>query len=172
MTDLYVQGLSPALQQGVIHVEKGEFDQAWRAFAQYLAQEPGSAIASSYLGMLSALKAGKLYEGLDRCIEAVKKDPQEALLYLNLSRCYLAAGDRYQAVRALHKGLKLKSPHHGMLVNYYKAMGMRRKPVLGFLSRNNMANVFLGKLTWRWKGHETNFRQPSPGSRRKSLRMP
>lgn len=157
MTDLYVQGLSPTLHQGVALVEKGEFDQAWRTFSQYLTQEPTSAIASSYLGMLLAVKAGKVYEGLERCLDAQKRDAQEALVYLNLSRCYLAAGDRYQAVRALHKGLKLKSPHHGMLVNFYKAMGMRRRPVVGFLSRDNPLNIALGRLTWKWKGRNIHY---------------
>jgi tetratricopeptide (TPR) repeat protein len=172
MTDLYVQGLSPTLHQGVLCVEKGEFEQAWRIFSSHLQQEPNSAISISYLGMLMALKGGQLYEGLEKCLEAAKRDPHEALIYLNLSRCYLAAGDRYQAIRAIHKGLKMKSPHQGILVNYYKAMGMRRKPVLRFLNRNNPLNVMLGRITWRFKGRDPGFRQSNLATHRKNARTP
>lgn len=133
-------------------MERGEFDQAWKVFSQLNAREPGNAIVLSYLGMLQSIKAGKVFEGLDICIMACKKDPQEALIYLNLSRCYLAAGDRYQAVRSIHRGLKLKSPHMGILVNFYKAMGMRRKPVLRFLHRDNPLNIALGRFTWKFAG--------------------
>lgn len=152
MDDFCVHHLSPATQQGVIAVERGEFDQACKIFNHLNAQEPGNAIVLSYVGMLQSLQGGRIYEGLDLCLLAHQKDPEEALVYLNLSRCYLAAGDRYQAIRAIHRGLKLKSPHAGILVNFYKAMGMRRKPVLRFLHRDNPLNVALGRITWRMKG--------------------
>ena len=89
--------------------------------------------------MIQALLGAAVTEGLDLCQEAVRQDPDEPLCYLNLAKAYMA----------IHRGMRLRSPHRQRLLDYYKTIGVRRKPVLAFLSRDNPLNEFLGRLSWR-----------------------
>lgn len=154
MADLELQDLPLRLKEGVQLVERGALDKGRALFEGYLEIHPESALALSYAGMLRTVKDGLIHEGLDMCREAARRDPQEALCFLNLARAYLAMGDRYQCVRAVNKGLKLRSPHREYLNAFYSTIGRRRNPPIGFLSRNNPINALLGKLSWRLEGRK------------------
>jgi len=152
MADLELQELPQRLQEGVILVERGALDQAQMIFAGYLERHPESSVSLSYAGLLACMKDRQASKGLQFCQEAVRRDPGEALCHLNLSKIYFTVGDRYQCVRSLHRGLKIRSPYRPLLMGFYRTIGLRRKPVLPFLSRNNVLNNLLGRLTWRLKG--------------------
>ena len=111
-------------------VERGELDEATRLFEGYLELNSESALALSYVGMLKAVQGGHVTEGISLCQQALKKDPREVLCYLNLAKAYLTSGDRYLCVRTLHKGLKIRSPHRELLLNFHKTIGVRRSPVI------------------------------------------
>ena len=53
--------------------------------------------------------------------------------------------ERRLAVNTIERGLKLDPDHKGLL-ELKQEIGARRKPVLGFLGRDNPLNVFLGRL--------------------------
>ena len=149
MADLEITDMPQRLKEGVLLAERGGLDKAQTLFENYLEAHPDSALALSYAGMIRAAKDGILHKGLDMCQEAARKDPREALCFLNLARVHLTLGDRFQCVRAIHKGLKLRTPYRDFLVIFYNSIGRRRNPPLRFLSRNNPINNFLGKLSWR-----------------------
>ena len=149
MPDLSVVDVPPRLKEGIELVEKGLLERAKVLFEDYFKIYPESPIAMSYVGMLTACEEGRGARGLALCQEAAQKDPEEPLCYLNLSKAYLACGDRFLCVRALHRGLRLRSPHRELLVSFYKTIGMRRKPPIPVLSRDNPLNRILGRLTWR-----------------------
>lgn len=149
MADLEIHDLPQQLKAGIKLVEHGGLDKGRVLFEDYLEKHPDSSLALSYAGMLRAVRAGMVNDGLDMCREATRTDAGQALCWLNLARVYLTTGDRYQCVRALHKGLKLRSPYRDYLMGFYGAIGRRRNPPLRFLSRNNPINTLLGKLSWK-----------------------
>ena len=108
MADLVIHDVPPRLKEGILLAERGGLDKAQTLFENYLETHLDSALALSYAGMLTAAKGGDVHKGLDMCREAARKDPGEALCFLNLARVHLMMGDRYQSVRAIHKGLKLR----------------------------------------------------------------
>jgi tetratricopeptide (TPR) repeat protein len=151
MADLELQDIPPRIREGMALVDRGVLEKAQEIFEGYLEAYPESTLALSYVGMLKAVRESQTRQGIDMCTEALRRDPNEALCYLNLSKAYLTEGDRYQCVRTLHRGLKIRTPHKDHLMGFYRIIGLRRKPVLPFLSRNNPLNQLLGRLTWKLK---------------------
>ena len=148
MADLEIQDIPQRLKEGILLAERGGLDKAQTLFENYLETHPDSALALSYAGMLRAAKDGVIHKGLDMCQEAARRDPMEALCFLNLARAYLAAGDRFQCARAIRKGLKIRTPYRDYLTIFHSSIGRRRNPPLRFLPRNNPLNHFLGRLRW------------------------
>lgn len=151
MVDVSVVHVPERLQEGIMLVDRGQMAQAKRLFEAYLEANPDSALGLSFLGLLKCVLEGKVDQGFDLGQKALKKDPREALCYLNLAKIYLARGDRYSCVRTLHRGLKIRSPHREYLLIFHKTIGVRRPPILRFLSRSNPLNNLLGRLTWAMK---------------------
>ena len=126
---------------------------AWReglpALARIAEQEtrPGAlpALVYSYLGYGIALRQQRLSEGLKLCQHAVKMEFYQAENYLNLARTHALAGHRRAAVRAVADGLKVE-PDHGQLLELQHELGLRKRPVLSFLSRSNPINSLLGRI--------------------------
>ena len=126
---------------------------AWReglpALARIAEQEtrPGSlpALVYSYLGYGIALRQQRLSEGLKLCQHAVRMEFYQAENYLNLARTQLLAGHRRPAVRAVADGLKIE-PDHAALLELQHELGLRKRPVLSFLSRANPINALLGRI--------------------------
>ena len=149
MADLEIRDIPQRLKEGILLAERGGLDKAQTLFEGYLETHPDSALALSSAGMLRAAKDGAIHEGIEMCQEAARRDPKEALCFLNLARGYLTAGDRFQCARAIHKGLKLRTPYRDFLTISYSSIGRRRNPPLRFLGRNNPLNNLLGKLSLR-----------------------
>jgi len=103
------------------------------------------AIFYSYLGHAVARVERRVQDGLQLCQQAVKLEFYQPDHYLNLARTQVLAGERGPAVRALHKGLKLDPKHRGLL-KLQRELGVRRLPVIRFLSRDNFLNQLLGRL--------------------------
>jgi len=103
----------------------------------------------SYLGFGVARFERRYREGLRLCRHAVKKDYQPEN-YLNLARTHMLVGDRKGAVRAVGAGLKI-DPSYGRLRELWRELGVRKHPVLPFLSRDHVLNRFLGKLRHSWR---------------------
>ncbi|MCB1057312.1 MAG: hypothetical protein KDD11_17570 [Acidobacteria bacterium] len=104
----------------------------------------------SYLGLSMAHCEGRREEALNLCRYALRLDLEEAENHLNLARIYLMLRRRKSSLRALRNGLRL-SPYHRRLRELERQLGIRRPPVLPFLSRANPLNHLLGLARARFQ---------------------
>jgi tetratricopeptide (TPR) repeat protein len=116
---------------------------------QGAAELPG--LVYSYLGYGIARYQRRVRDGHKLCEHAVKIQYYEPDNHLNLARVQLILEDRKGAVSSIARGLKL-DPDHRELKELRREIGVRRRPVLPFLSRKNPLNVLLGRLRNGLKG--------------------
>jgi hypothetical protein len=82
---------------------------------------------------------------LELCESAVAVEFYNPDLFHNLARVHLRMGRRDRAYPVLLRGLQLHPSHRGIRSDL-RAMGMRRRPILPFLSRGNPVNRFFGMM--------------------------
>lgn len=135
------------IEKGIGLAREGEFDKALRVFDQDLCftQHP---TAMSYYAVCLANVEGNFDKAISLCLMAAEKEFYNPEVYLNLGRIFLLNGQKAVAVRAFRKGLKFDNSHFGLLSEMRK-LGVRRKPVIGFLPRTNPVNKFLGIIVER-----------------------
>lgn len=114
----------------------------------------------SYYGWCLAMSSNRLDEALSVCEAAARAEFYDPELRLNLGRVYLRAGDRGLAFGSFVSGLRL-SPDHQALRREISRLGVRRRPVLQFLSRSHPVNRLLGL----WRGGRQVAGSPSRGVR-------
>jgi len=137
------------VEEGVRLCREGEWKKALPVLASAIEnrgpgeQVPG--IAYSYLGYGVARFQGKQREGLKLCEHALKVQYYESDNHWNLTRIHVLMANRRLAVQALERGLKL-DPDHAGLLEVKKEIGMRKRPVLGFLDRGHPVNIVLGRI--------------------------
>lgn len=102
----------------------------------------------SYYGVCLALENNDLREALRFCREAVTIEGYSADLRANLGRVLMRAGRRKEAYVNFVKGLRVE-PRHPVILRSMRQLGVRRRPVLPFLSRANPLNVVLGRIRVR-----------------------
>jgi tetratricopeptide (TPR) repeat protein len=99
-------------------------------------------ILSSYLGYCLARERRDFKEAIRFCRQALTKEPEKAIHYLNLGRVFLAAGEKRLAINAYHQGLKRE--RHRLILEELKKLGIRKRPVVAPLSRSHPVNKLLG----------------------------
>ncbi|MFQ5877389.1 MAG: hypothetical protein ACE5JH_06840 [Acidobacteriota bacterium] len=99
----------------------------------------------SYFGLCLCLGSSRHREARELCERAARAEFYNPDLHLNLGQVCARAGDRRSAFEAYVRGLRL-NPHHPGLVRALRRLGIRRRPVIGFLSRRNPVNRVLGRL--------------------------
>jgi hypothetical protein len=102
-------------------------------------------VAYSFLGYGIARYQRQVKEGLRLCQHAVKTQFYHPDCHLNLARVQVLAKNRKAAVAAIAQGLAL-DPRNAALRSLQHEIGVRKKPVVAFLSRSNPVNRTLGKL--------------------------
>jgi len=102
----------------------------------------------AYLGYCVARFDHRLTEGMRICEHAIALDPENAEAHLSLARIHKLANRRQQGIRALQKGLEF-DPESIDLHDLHLEYGVRRRPVIPFLSRHNPLNTLFG----RWRHH-------------------
>lgn len=98
----------------------------------------------SYLGFCIATERGKVTEGIALCENAMARESDNPVHYLNLGRVYLKANRKTEAIETLRKGLSFGDNLEIRLV--LDGLGTRRKPVFPFLPRSNFLNKYIGLL--------------------------
>lgn len=106
--------------------------------------DPKAAEGLSYYGLCLALVQKKFKPAIDFCRKAIEMQFYDGNHYVNLARVYIAAGQRKKAVDAAEEGLKIVPEHEG-LVGIRKELGVRSRPAVPFLSRENPINQALGR---------------------------
>ncbi len=124
-----------ALDSIKIAIEKGGYENVDEIPPMYL----------SYLGLITALAEKRYRYGATICEKAIKKEFFNPVFYLNLGKVYAAGGYKLKAIDAFNKGLKMDG-NHNEIIDELKKMGLRRKPVVPFLTRTHALNKHLGLL--------------------------
>ncbi len=86
--------------------------------------------------------------GLNFCRHAAAAEKLNATVFLNLALAELRFRHRRRACDAVSEGLRLDGRHAGLL-KIRRKMGVRRRPCVPFLKRENPFNRWLGRMTYR-----------------------
>ncbi len=135
-------------------LKKKKYESALKLVTAALEQYPDEPILLSYYGYLDALVHKNYIHGINTCLKAREivlekaisgRDFFNPVLYLNLGRVYLAAGNKEDAFEALRMGLIFGNENEDLLCEL-RELGMRKKPVVPFLQRSNPVNKYFGKV--------------------------
>ena len=103
-----------------------------------------TATGLSYFGLCLALVQRKFKPAIDLCKRAIELQFYSAEHHANLSRVYVAAGNRKKALEAVETGLRIH-PEDTYLISVRRSLGIRARPAVPFLDRSNPINVSLGQ---------------------------
>jgi len=84
------------------------------------------------------------HEAIDICRNAVKVQPFDGDICMNLARAEIFLENRKGALSVIKTGLRFSQEHIGLQALRLK-LGVRRRKPLPFLSRNNPVSTALGK---------------------------
>jgi len=127
--------------EGLKALNAGRTNEALEWFDKAMAEERVPRTVS-YFAYCRAKEKGKVKEALALCMEAMKEEPKNSDIYLNLGRIYMVAGQRKSAIRAFDLGLRCgKSPQ---IEKELSILGRRKAPPIPFLPRSNPINRYLG----------------------------
>ncbi len=142
------------LKAARVQLRDGRFKEAYTIVLKACNVHPTHPLVLSYYGWLQAVVDKKPRSGVTFCRRAFTNfktaDPHAAgsvypVLYLNLGRTLLLSGRKKEALESFGRGLSYDRCHRE-LKKEMNALGIRRKPVLPFLSRSNPLNKLLGKV--------------------------
>lgn len=133
-------------------LSKGDNLSALHYFEKSLSLNSSSALCQSYVALLIASERGQMQKAIVLAEDALSKQPDNPLTYLNLGKLYLKAGRKAEAIEVVRKGLSCGDFPEG--IKFLDAIGNRRKPVFPFLARKNFLNKYAGLLLKKLDGEE------------------
>ena len=102
----------------------------------------------SFFGLSLGLVEHRWERALELCRSAAREEFFDPIHYHNLARLHLAFGFKAEAIRLLRRGLMIDPDNPG-LADELVVLGVRRRPALAFLRRENAVNRLLGRLIGR-----------------------
>ena len=102
----------------------------------------------SYYGLCLSSTKGRMKEALKLCRKACEDEFYNYEVWFNLGKVEREAGNQFKAHKALVRALRL-SPSKGEIKAELTRLGLRRPPVITFLSRDHLLNRVLGRMTYR-----------------------
>lgn len=130
-------------EKGIKAADKGSWVAALACFDKVV-QAEGKPDASSYLAVCIARERGQYKQAEMLCREALDKEPDNPVHYLNLGRIYLFQGRKTEAIQSFREGLS--RGFEKRIIDELNRLGTRKKPVISFLKRDSQVNKFLGIL--------------------------
>ncbi len=115
----------------------------------------------SYYGLCIAALRKQYSDGIKYCQLSLKVQSSNPEHYENQAKIHLLARARGRAVDALFEGLS-HDPNNKPINKILDGIGRRREPVITFLPRDNVLNVYFGK-----KRHEKFERRREAARRRR-----
>lgn len=115
----------------------------------------------SYYGLCIAALRKQYSDGIKYCQLSLKVQSSNPEHYENQAKIHLLARARGRAVDALFEGLS-HDPNNKPINKILDGIGRRREPVISFLPRDNVLNVYFGK-----KRHEKFERRREEARRRR-----
>lgn len=139
--------LNGLLRRGEHALQSGDTLVALLQFEMAHAIEPLPGLKSK-LAYCLAKERHQYQQAMDLCREALLAEPDNPDHYYQLSRIYLLAGKKQQAIKSLRRGLKFK--RHQQSIDELNRLGTRKAPIFTSLPRehilNRSAGVLLAKL--------------------------
>lgn len=100
----------------------------------------------SYTGLCQVLLGEG--DGISLCRKSAKTINPKVENICNLALAELQLNKRSNAIAAIKSGIKL-DPKNNQLKKLNSRLDTRRKPFISFISRDNIINVMVGKITYR-----------------------
>lgn len=149
------------------------YDEAVKIFEEHLPKLSSgtdkdkivAASVFSYYGLCIAALRKQYSDGIKYCQLSLKVQSSNPEHYENQAKIHLLARSRARAVDALFEGLS-HDPKNKPINKLLDNIGRRRPPVIGFLPRNNVLNVYLGK-----RRHEKFERRREAARRRRQQQL-
>jgi len=139
------------IDQAILLTEAGEHLKALTEFLDIYGTDEApplntakAASGLSFFGLSLALVQKKYRTGIDLCKRALDLEFYNGDHYANLTRIYMASGNRKKAIETADAGLKVV-PEHEALVKVRRELGVRARPTVPFLDRAHPINVSLGQ---------------------------
>ena len=144
-----VAELMSFVDSGIEHCRAGRWEKGVE-YLRYVAAREGRGLDQaglflSYLGCSMARVQGRKEEAIALCRRAVKVEFYQPENWANLAEVLILSDRRSEAIEAVEQGLEI-DPQFGRLLKLHRSLGMRRRPILGFLPRSNPLNHVLGFL--------------------------
>jgi len=121
-----------------------------------------SSEALSYYGLCIALVQKKYKLAIEFCQKAIEMNFYWPDHYTNLARVYIAASMKRKAFETMEKGLSMFPEDRG-LRRVRQEMGVRARPSVPFLGRDNPINKALGRSRHAAKVTEARKRKAREG---------
>jgi Tfp pilus assembly protein PilF len=125
-------------------VKRGNYRRAAALLNDALKISPENPSYLSMLGYCIGIQ-GNLVAAEKMCRKAVRLAPMNPIVYVNLGRVLLEQGRRKEAREVLMHAYRLDNTNAPAALELSR-MGVRRKPVIPFLNRNNPLNYLMGRL--------------------------
>jgi tetratricopeptide (TPR) repeat protein len=136
------QDLHRLVKKGITAADRGNTLDALLHF-ENAARLGSTPILASYLGYCLARERQQVKEAINLCGQALRKEPEKAIHYLNLGRILLGVGKKQLAIDTFRQGLKRE--RHRSILEALKGLGIRRRPVVPALPRSHPVNRYLGR---------------------------
>jgi tetratricopeptide (TPR) repeat protein len=140
----------PTIEQAINVARRDDYLRALNMFVEVYGEgvpsvkNPKDAAGLSYFALTVALVKRDFRNAIEICKRAITLEFYNGDHHANLSRIYLAAGNRKKAVETADAGLKVV-PEHEYLTEVRKELGVRARPAVPVLARTNPINVSLGQ---------------------------
>jgi tetratricopeptide (TPR) repeat protein len=131
-------------RRGEQELEAGRHGAALDHFRAAHRLDSASARIRSFYGLCIGLAESRFDRALELCRDAAKEEFFNPILYHNLARVHLAFGFKAEAIRYLRRGLMI-DPACTPIREELARLGVRRRPVLGFLRRRHVLNRLFGR---------------------------
>ncbi|THB69855.1 MAG: hypothetical protein D6B28_10730 [Gammaproteobacteria bacterium] len=109
---------------------------------------------SSYAGLCQVLLGEN--QGITLCRQSASSCKNSIELKCNLALAELQLNQRSNAISAVESGLKL-DPKNKRLKKLHSRLDTRRRPFLPFVSRDNLINIFIGKISYKTNKRKTEY---------------
>jgi Flp pilus assembly protein TadD len=124
--------------------------EAFELLQQVIWLDPENTEAMSWFGLCLAKLHGEQQQALEICTYALEHTPGNTEIRTNLGRVQRLSGDNASAHRSFLAAYRTAPADPGPATELAR-MGVRRPPVLRFLSRSHWCNRALGRVRYRWQ---------------------
>lgn len=154
---ILAENLGEYIKRIIELIERKKHDEALLLTREVRFFHPSDPYLMCLDGYLTALAERRYRDGINLCHEAISLYSKKAgigkefflpFFYLYLGRTYLVAGNKRLAVDSFFKILRINNENREALKEL-SILGIRQRPVIPFLKRNNPINKYLGILRAR-----------------------